>query len=116
MEKLFSIEKIGDVNIIKFQFNELSLDERSQLKQDLEDLNLAGEDKFIIDVAKVGFISSLVIATIVFFAKDVRSYKGEVKISGLSKEAKEIFTITHLDKIFELYEVTEDAKESFRKR
>jgi anti-sigma B factor antagonist len=113
MDEFLSIEKIGDVTVVRFSFNEINRDQREEIKQGLQKLMDAGERKFIIDLTKVGFISSLVIATIIFFAKQVKENGGAIKISGLSSEAFSIFQLTQLDKVLDLYESESDALENF---
>ncbi len=115
MEKILTIVKSQDVDIINFTFNEINFEQKEQIKKELNELVRAGETKFIIDLSKVGFLSSLVIATIIFFTKEVRKSNGEIKLSGLSNEARSVLQLTQLDKIFELYETENDAVESFKK-
>jgi anti-sigma B factor antagonist len=114
-QNLFSVTRSGDVTVVKFCFNELGLEQREYLKNELYSLVPAGDRYFVLDLSKVGFLSSLVIALIVFFAKEIRKNKGNIKLCGLSGEAFSIFQITQLDKVFELYETEHDALESFKK-
>jgi anti-sigma B factor antagonist len=114
MTEFLTSEKFDGVVIVRLSFNEINRDQREEIKKDLQKLLDAGERKFIIDLAKVGFISSLVIATIIFFTKAVREKNGYVKISGLSSEAFGVFQLTQLDKILELYETEHDALESYK--
>ena len=113
MEDFFSSEKIQDVTVIRFVFNEISLMQREEIKKGLEKTLLDDNKRFVIDLSGVGFLSSLVIATIVFFAKEVRKNSGELKLSGLSNEAHSILQLTQLDKVFELYDTEHDAVKSF---
>ena len=69
MSNYFSINKDNDVDVIQLSFNEISLEEREELKKDLTETIVPGS-KCIMDFSKVGFLSSLLIATIVFFAKE----------------------------------------------
>ena len=115
MENLFSTTVSGSVTVIRFCFNELSLDQREYLKKELNALLRNGNRDFIFDLSRVGFISSLVIALVVFFAKEVRKDKGDVKLCGLSSDGFSIFQLTQLDRVFELYETEHDALESFKK-
>ncbi len=115
MEKFFSKEKIQDVNVVRFFFNEINLEQRENLKKELNEMLLGDEKKFVIDLSGVGFISSLVLATVVFFAKEVKKSGGGLKLSGVSSEAYSVFQITQLDKIFEMYDTEIDAVESFKK-
>jgi anti-sigma B factor antagonist len=114
MAEFLASEKIGDIIVVRLAFNEINRDQREEIKKDLQKLIDAGERKFVIDLAKVGFISSLVIATIIFFTKAVREKNGQVKVSGLSGEAFSVFQLTQLDKILELYESEHDALESYK--
>lgn len=115
MENFVISKKIQDVNVLSLCFNEINLEQREQLKKELSDQTKTGDTQFIIDLSKVGFISSLVIATIIFFSKEVSNNNGTVKLSGLSDEAFSIFQITHLDNVFEMYKNERDALDSFKK-
>ncbi|MFC1479907.1 STAS domain-containing protein [Candidatus Omnitrophota bacterium] len=115
MGKFVVSKKVQDVNVLGFCFNELNLEQREQLKKELSEQLKTAQTQFIIDLSKIGFVSSMVVATIVFFSKEVRNNKGTVKLSGLSSEAFSIFKLTQLDKIFELYETERDALESFKR-
>ena len=114
MEKVFSTEKRGDITVIRFVFDEISLVQREELKKKLEEIPVDENRKFIIDLSGVGFLSSLVIATVVFFAKKVKENNGELKLSGLSSEAYSVLQITQLDKVFDLHDTEDDAVQSFK--
>ncbi|NQT33073.1 MAG: STAS domain-containing protein [Candidatus Omnitrophica bacterium] len=113
MGKFIVTEQDQDVVIIHFSFNEINLEQREALKKELNDLMPSGGKKFVLDLSKVGFLSSLVLATIVFFAKEARKNNGEVKLSCLSGEALSIVQLTQLDKIFETYPTNQEAIASF---
>ena len=115
MDDFIKVERINEVDVIRFYFNEITLEQRKTIKEKLQELLDKGEKKFIIDLSKVGFVSSLVLALIVFFAKEVKAIGGELKISGLTTEALSVFQITQLDTIFEVYDTEHDALESFKK-
>ncbi|MGB3056753.1 MAG: STAS domain-containing protein, partial [Candidatus Omnitrophota bacterium] len=87
---------------------------REELKKEMEKLLKGDNKKFIIDLTKVGFISSLVLATLVFFAKEVREREGAVKLTGVSTEAYSIFQLTQLDKVFEIFETEQEALETLK--
>ena len=116
MQEPITIEKIDGVNVARLCFNEIGLDQRKEIKDAFGLLLEKGEKEFVIDLSKVGFLSSLAIALIVFFAKEVRKTEGHIKISGLSPEAASVFEITQLDRIFDVYDTERDAVKSFRKQ
>ena len=115
MKDFITVSKVDGVNVVAFSFNEINLDQREAIKKELAGLIQAGETMYVIDLSKVGFISSLVIATIVFFAKEARKHDGEVKLCGLSDDAYSIFQLSQLDKIFELFDTVDEAVGSFKK-
>ena len=115
MPRFISVKKVDNINVVTFSFNEIGLVDREELKENLNKLLNEGETQFVLDLSKIGFFSSLVIATIVFFAKEVRQNKGDVKLINLSSQAFSIFQLTQLDKVFKLYESEQEAIEAFKK-
>ncbi|MGD2279332.1 MAG: STAS domain-containing protein [Candidatus Omnitrophota bacterium] len=114
MGKFFTSEKIQNINVIRFTFNEINLAQREELKNELNETMIADGKKFIIDLSKVGFVSSLVLATLVFFAKEVKQKGGNLKLAGVSSEAYSVFQLTQLDKVFEIHDTEQAAIESFK--
>ena len=53
------------------------------------------------------------IGAIISLFKKVRSNKGEIKISRLVGQPKEIFSLLRLDRVFEIYDDFEAALQSF---
>lgn len=114
MENIITAKTIDDVCVIAFEFNEINLDQREILKDKLEEFSNRTAGGFVIDLSKVGFVSSLVIAVIVSFTKEVRAKGKEIKLSGLSEEALSVFKLTKMDSIFEMHKTEQDAVESFK--
>jgi anti-sigma B factor antagonist len=104
----FNTEKLGEVTVVRFMFNELSLEDREKLKMELEQL-LSGSDKFVFNMSKVGFVSSLLIAAIVFFAKRAAAKKASVNLACCSQAGKDVLHIARMDKIFKMYETETEA-------
>ncbi len=52
---------------------------------------------------KLEFISSLVIAALVYLHKKVKEKNGKLKFCELTTKVKEIFEVTDLDKVFDVY-------------
>jgi len=109
----FYVEKVNDVNVVRLSFNEINFTEREELKKELAAAYVPGETRFVFNLSKIGFLSSLVIATMLFFAKTVREQGGDVKLCEAAESAKYVIKITLLDKIFEIYETEKEAIRSF---
>jgi anti-sigma B factor antagonist len=73
----------------------------------------AGHSRIIIDCRKMGFISSLGIASLVALQIKLRRRGGEVKLAAIFGRAMEVIRLVHLDKMFEIYGDLEFARESF---
>jgi len=98
--------------VIRFKFNEIDLQQRAELKTDLNSIFDSNIHKYVLNMSKIGFFSSLVIATIISFAKNVGEEIGKIKLCELKSDAKYIVSITKLDKAFEIYDTEHDALQS----
>ena len=73
----------------------------------------AGHSKVIIDCRKLGYISSLGIASLVSLQTKLRRRGGEVKLAAIFGRAMEIMRLVRLDKMFDIYGDLEFARKSF---
>ena len=114
MSDALIIEKKDGINVVHFLLHEITRDQREEIKERLKELLNAGETKFVINLEKVGFLSSMVIAVIVFLAKEVAQQEGIFKLCCLSSEAMGVLQLTKLDKAFDIYETEKEALFSFK--
>ena len=73
----------------------------------------AGHSKVIIDCRKMGYISSLGMASLVALQTKLRRRGGEVKLAAIFGRAMEVMRLVRLDKMFDIYGDTEFARKSF---
>lgn len=73
----------------------------------------AGHSKIIIDCRKMGFISSLGIASLVALQTKLRRQGGEVKLAAIFGRPMEVMRLVRLDKVFDIYGDLEFARQSF---
>ena len=85
----------------------------SMMKSDLDLLLSNGQHKVLFDLYDLEQIDSSGIGAIISLFKKVRSNKGEIKISRLVGQPKEIFSLLRLDRVFEIYDDFEAALQSF---
>jgi anti-anti-sigma factor len=81
-----------------------------QLLQILE----SSPGKVLISLALLEFISSAGLRVILRVAKQVGSYRGELKVSGAQGVVKEVLEISGFDSLLDLYEDEEQAVGSFQ--
>jgi anti-sigma B factor antagonist len=91
----------------------MDLNSSSQLKERVKDYLRDGSTNLILDVSGVSFINSSGLGTLVSILKDVRMVKGRMVLSNLAQYVQEVFEITQLSHIFDIYATEKEAVASF---
>ena len=91
----------------------LDLASSSHMKDQVLRLVSEGKSKIILNMAQVDFINSSGLGTLVSVLKEIRLAKGKMVLSNLASYVQEIFEITQLSNIFEIYNSEADAQEVF---
>ncbi|MBD3306978.1 anti-sigma factor antagonist [candidate division KSB3 bacterium] len=86
----------------------------SNMRSDIEAVIAAGHRKILFDLDDLEQIDSSGIGAIIALFKKVRSNRGDVKISRLRGQPKEIFSLLRLDRVFEMYDDFDKALTSFQ--
>ncbi len=71
--------------------------------------------QMVLNLKKVDFINSSGLGALVSVLKDVRLAGGRLALSELASYVKEIFAITQLSNVFEIYDTEQQARETFQK-
>ena len=58
-------------------------------------------------------LSSVALGMLLSLQKLVGEQKGEMKLAGIQPNIREVFTLTRLDKVFDIYDTAEDAVVTF---
>jgi anti-sigma B factor antagonist len=91
----------------------LDLANGSALKEQLKQLLARGKTQIHLNLAEVEFINSSGLGALVSIMKEVRLIKGRLTLSNPASYVQEIFEITQLSHIFEIYSTEEEALSSF---
>ncbi len=86
----------------------------STMKADIDSIVSGGKLKVLFDLYDLEQIDSSGIGAIIALFKRVRLNKGDVKISRLMGQPKEIFSLLRLDRVFEIVDDLDKALESFK--
>jgi anti-sigma B factor antagonist len=86
----------------------------SAMRADLDSFLSTGQHKVLFDLYDLEQIDSSGIGAIIALFKRVCSNKGDMKISRLIGQPKEIFSLLRLDRVFEIYNDFDEAIKSFR--
>ena len=84
-----------------------------ELKAQFKRLVEGGAIELIADLAGVPFIDSSGLAALVSGLKATRQEGGTLKLAGLSDQARTVFRLTMLERVFEIYDEVEAALASF---
>ena len=114
MKPGISVEYSGKATIVTFT-NEKILEQNDI--QNLQDsiipiIEQANEINLVLDFQNVQFLSSSVLGLLLRISKKVYERDGRLKLCSINRKIYEIFKITRLNKIFEIYDDLESALES----
>jgi anti-sigma B factor antagonist len=73
-----------------------------------------GVRKMLIDLHNVQYLSSAVLGKLISLHKALRMKKGTLKLCGIAPPIFEVFEITRLDKVFEIFPTETEAMDAFR--
>lgn len=102
----------GNVAILSLD-GQLDLTSASTLKEASKEVLENETKKIVLNLDKVDFINSSGLGALVSILKDVRNARGSMKISNLAPYVREIFDITQLSNIFEIFHDETQAITSF---
>ncbi len=104
--------KEGDVTILTLD-GRLDLTSASSLKEASKDILENDSKKMILNLDRVDFINSSGLGALVSILKEVRNSQGSMRLSNLAPYVKEIFDITQLTNIFDIFSDEKQALSSY---
>jgi anti-anti-sigma factor len=84
-----------------------------EVKARLQDLVQAGHIELIVCLRETPFIDSSGLAALVAGLKAARQAGGTLKLASLGEQARTVFRLTMLERVFEIYAHAEEARASF---
>lgn len=105
-------EKVNDVVICSLE-GEININTSPILRKVFERLTRNNEKKIVIDFANVVYIDSSGLATLIEMLQRLRKIDGKMRLANLSDKIKNIFEITKLTKLFEIFDSRQAALEGF---
>lgn len=108
-ESICKIEKQGEIAILNLTLDSILWEDSDQLNEAFTSLLQEGNNKIILDLTNTRYISSLIIASFVVMLKRTKEKGGSLIICGPTGKVREIFSITNLDKVFDITATREEA-------
>ena len=69
----------------------------------------------LINLSEVPYMDSAGLGVLVSGLKNTNKFSGDLKLWGLQEKVKNVFELTRLNKVFEIFEDEKSALESFKK-
>jgi len=91
----------------------LDLNSSTKLKEEVKGYLNDGTIHLVLNLSEVDFINSSGLGTLVSILKDVRMMNGRMVLCNLAQYVQEIFEITQLSHIFDMYPTEQEAVASF---
>ncbi|MGQ9631458.1 MAG: STAS domain-containing protein [bacterium] len=113
MSMEMSIRESQDIAIVDLS-GEIDAQNSSDIKSRIKALISDGKVKFVINLSGVRYMDSSGLGVLVSGLKTARKDGGDLKLSGLQPEVQNIFELTQLNKVFEIYESESEAINSYR--
>lgn len=104
----------GDTLVITPHCNSLDAREAKEFKQNIIDtINLESANKIVLDLSNIQYIDSSGLGSLLSILKYLHTKQGELKLASLNKPVRTIFELVAMHKIFEIYNSSEDAINSY---
>ena len=102
----------GDVTIIEVE-GQLTVGNRQDLKQVVQEASDAGARKFLLDCTETGYIDSSGLGALVTISKRVREVGGQIRLAALNDDLRSLFELTKLDTLFAIYPDRSNALDGY---
>ncbi|MGM0598175.1 MAG: STAS domain-containing protein [Candidatus Rifleibacteriota bacterium] len=104
--------KSNDVTLVVLR-GEIGTETVNQFKDKIDQIVADGKHKLVMDFQEVNYLNSMGLGVVAATLKKVKKNKGDLKLINLSPAVQELFELTRLTKVFEIFDSEEDAVKSF---
>lgn len=110
--------RITDLNgVSRVDFIERNILDEANIQQIGDELGRLVEasprPRILICFENVEHLSSAALGTLITVSNQVKARDGQLRLSDIRPQIKEIFSITRLDRLFEIHETSDDALATF---
>jgi len=103
----------GGVAILHPKGSIIGNQETDELRGELEKLGKEGNAKAVINLSKVRYINSTGLGVLIAGYNDYKQRKGQIKLCHVAESIENVFVITKLTSVFDIYPTEKDAIASF---
>jgi anti-sigma B factor antagonist len=108
--QLLDVSAVDGLTIARLTVREIEETKIQDLAKEFSSLvEQVGAGTLVVDLGVVSFLTSSSIGVLIAMLKRIRAHGGQMKLCGLLPEIRELFTITQIDRVFEIHASVEDA-------
>jgi anti-sigma B factor antagonist len=106
-------EKHGNV-VILFLTGHIDFEKEEKINSEISTQLNDQNYNIVINMSSISAINSQGLSILINAQKKVKNLGGDIKISGLQLTIKELFELTRLQDVFEIYETNDQAVASYK--
>jgi anti-sigma B factor antagonist len=99
--------------MICFVEGEININNSPELRKAFDGLITKGEKKVIVDFSAVSYIDSSGLATLIEMFQRLKQKGGKLRFTNMDQKIRNVFEITKLHKLFEIFDTQEAALNDF---
>src|SRR5262245_62829808 len=108
------LESIDDVTVVSFIDSKIVSEENIQeVGEQLYTLVEEGHSRLLLNFSNVQYLSSAALGKLINLKKKLGAVKGSMKLCCIHPDLLEVFRITRLDQVFEIYNDEQAALDRF---
>ena len=104
----FTVQPSGDVIVVKVHTKRLDAYLAPEFKAKLVHLVQSGHERIVMDMAALEFIDSSGLGALIAGLKALGG-RGEIVLCGITPRLLSLFQLTHVDKLFHIFDNVEEA-------
>ncbi len=105
-------EKRNDT-VVCFLEGEVNINNSPELRKSFDGIITRNEKKVLVDFSSVSYIDSSGLATLIEMYQRLKKMGGRMRFSNMEQKIKNVFEITKLHKLFEIFDTQETALKDF---
>lgn len=105
-------EKVNDVAVCVLE-GEININNSPELRKTFDAIIKRNEKKVLIDFTDVSYIDSSGLATLIEMLQRLKKTGGRLRFSNMNQKIKNIFELTKLHKLFEIFDTKNAALKDF---
>lgn len=107
------VRTVGDVTILTPKGMLLGGKETDELQSKIKELAEAGNQKLLINLGQTTFMNSVSLGVLIAGHSNYAKRGAKLKLCAVDKKIQNIFVVTKLSLVFEVYDEAEGALKSF---